>query len=51
MFAPEPFRKQWAKLGAPKSHRFVTHFDSSFGEQVLDVAVAEIETMWSQTAY
>ena len=35
----------WAELIAPQPHRLVTHLDSAFGEQVFDVAVAEIDTM------
>jgi hypothetical protein len=35
----------WAELVAPQPHRLVAHLDAAFGEQILDVAVAEIETM------
>jgi hypothetical protein len=40
VFALESLRKRWAELVAPQTHRLVAHFDSPFGEQVLDVAVA-----------
>jgi hypothetical protein len=43
--ALESLREKWVELVAPQPHRLVAHFDSPVGEQVLDVAVAEIETM------
>lgn len=45
VFALESLREERAKLVAPQPHRLVRHLDSTFSEQVLDVAVAEIETM------
>jgi hypothetical protein len=35
----------WSALVAPQPHRLVADLDAAFGEQVLDVAVAETETM------
>ena len=43
MPALESLRKQWAELVAPQPDRLVADLDAAFGEQVLDVAVAEIE--------
>ena len=45
VLAPKSPRKMWAELVAPQPHRLVAHLDAAFGEQILDVAVAEIETM------
>ena len=45
VFALESLRKQWPELVAPQPDRLVAHLDSPLGEQVLNVAVAEIETM------
>jgi hypothetical protein len=34
-----------AESVAPQPHGFVSYLDLAFGDQILDVAVAEIETM------
>src|SRR5512147_1222426 len=43
--ALEPSRKQRAELVAPQPYRLVACFDPPLGEQVLDVALAEVEAM------
>ena len=43
--ALESTGKQRAELVAPQPDRLLAHLDSPFGEQVADVAVAEVETM------
>ena len=45
VLAPKSPRKMWAELVAPQPRRLVANLDAAFGEQVLDVAVAETETM------
>ena len=45
VLAPKSPRKMWAELVAPQPDRLVAHLDAAFGEQILDVAVAELETM------
>jgi hypothetical protein len=45
MTALESPREEWAELVAPEPHRLVGRFDSPLGEQVFDVAVAEVEAM------
>jgi hypothetical protein len=43
--ASESPRKQRVELVAPEPHRLAARFDPSLGEQILDVAVAEVEAM------
>ena len=45
MTALESLREEWTEPVAPESHRLVARFDPSFGEQILDVAMAEVEAM------
>jgi hypothetical protein len=45
MTALESLRERWAELVAPEPHRLVGRFDPPSGEQVLDVAVAEVEAI------
>jgi hypothetical protein len=49
--ALESLREEWAELVAPEPNRLVARFDRLFGEQILDVAVAEVEAVVEQTAY
>jgi hypothetical protein len=51
MTALESLREEWAELVAPEPNRLVARFDPPFGEQILDVAVAEVEAAADQTAY
>jgi hypothetical protein len=41
----ESLREEWAELVAPEPNRLVARFDPPFGEQILDVAVAEVEAV------
>ena len=41
----ESLREKWAEPVAPESHRLVARFGPPLGEQILDVAVAEVEAM------
>jgi hypothetical protein len=45
MTALESLREEWAELVAPEPNRLVARFDPPSGEQILDVAVAEVEAM------
>ena len=45
MTALESLREEWAELVAPEPNRLVACFDPSLGEQVFNVALAEVEAM------
>jgi hypothetical protein len=43
-------RERGPELGAPLSDRLVADDQASLGEQVLNIAKADVETKYSQTA-
>jgi hypothetical protein len=44
MTALESLREEWTEPVAPESHRLVGRLDPPLGEQIFDVAMAQIET-------
>jgi hypothetical protein len=45
VFSLQPAGVPGAKLNAPQADGFIAYFDSTFGQEVFDISMAQIESM------